>query len=535
MARLTSGYGAAVGRRARLVAVAAEPEDLTPRALRGLTGVADELEIRADLVGDPDPSRLRRYFRGRLTYSLRSARHGGRSAAGPVERHTRLLRAADHYERVDLEAMDDVQPQLLAAIPARQRRVSWHASGPSGRTEGRGRAGLLEASGRLRERFAAMSAVPAALYLLVPQPGAQYGSAAPLLLTGLGRTDVTAFASGPAGMWTRVLAPWLGAPVVYGRVGAPGADGTPSAGRLLADYGLPALPPLSGLLGIAGHTPEGSPSPRLHNAALRELRLPALYLPFPMDTFSRFWQWSLDFGALGGPPLHGLTVTAPHKESALHVADAADPEALGCGAANLLWLDAGRWRAATTDAVGALRALALGGVDPNGRRAAVIGCGGAGRAVAWALRAAGARVTLVNRGTAHGREASSRLGLPYVPLARFSPAGYDLLAHATPLVEREPFPVAAADADAVVLEMTYRDPPTALVRATRARGLTGIDGWQVLIVEVREQFRLMTGHPMPETPPLRALCRGWPEQAAVHGRTASEAPAAAHRTRREAP
>lgn len=532
MARVTSGYAAPLGHRARLVAVAAEPEDLAPRALRGLAAVADELEVRADLVGDPDPSRLRRHFAGQLTYSLRSARQGGRSAAGTVERRTRLLRAADHYELVELEAMDDVCPELLAAIPARQRRLSWHASEGAGRAEG---VGLREAARRLGERFAAMSAVPAALYLLVPRSGAQYGSAAPLLLAGLRRTDVTAFASGPAGLWTRVLAPWLGAPVVYGRVGAPGADGMPSADRLRADYGLPALAPLSALLGIAGRAPGRSLSPRLHNAALRELRLPALYLPFQVDRFPHFWQWGRDFGALGGLPLHGLTVTAPHKESALQAADVADAEASGSGAANLLWLDAGRWRAATTDAVGALRALALHGVDPSGSEAAVVGCGGAGRAVAWALRAAGARVTLVNRGAAHGREASARLGLPYVPLSCFSPAGYDLLTHATSQVEREPFPVAAADRDAVVLEMAYRDPPTALTRATRARGLLDIDGWQVLAVEVREQFRLMTGHQMPETPPLRSLCRTFAERAATHGSTASRGTAPTHRTRRETP
>ncbi|MEU0968256.1 type I 3-dehydroquinate dehydratase [Streptomyces sp. NPDC005917] len=534
MARLTSGYGAA-GRRARLVAVVSEPEDLTPGRLRGLAEVADELEIRADLVGDPDPAQLRRYFRGPLTYSLRSRRHGGRSAAGPVERSTRLLRAADHYERVDLEAMDDMEPELLAAVPARQRRVSWHASGHSGTPDRGGRAGLLEASGALRERFAAMAAVPAALYLLVPEPGAQYGSSAPLLLTGLGRRDVTAFASGPVGTWTRVLAPWLGAPVVFGRAGAPGADGMPSVVRLLTDYGLPALPPLSGLFGIAGGAPARSLSPRLHNAALRELRLPALYLPFQVDRFARFWHWGFDFGSLCGLPLHGLTVTAPHKESALHLADAADPEALGCGAANLLCLDNGCWRAATTDAVAALRTLALSGVDPSGRRAAVIGCGGAGRAVAWALGRAGARVTLVNRGIAHGLEASAQLGLPYVPLSRFSPAGYAVLAHATPLVEREPFPVAAADWDAAVLEMAYRDPPTALTRATRARGLIGIDGWEVLFVEVREQFRLLTGHSMPETLRLRSLCLGPAAQADAHDLTPSGAPVPTHPTRREAP
>jgi 3-dehydroquinate dehydratase/shikimate dehydrogenase len=518
------------------VAVVGEPEDLTTPRLRGLAGVADALEVRADLVGDPDPHRLRRHFRGPLTYSLRSPRHGGRSAAGPVERRTRLLRAADHYDLVDLEVVDDLVPELLAGIPARQRRVSWHAPPrPEERADRGCRAGLLEASGALRERFAAMAAVPAALYLLVPQSGAQYGSASPLLLIGLGRTDVTAFASGPAGTWTRVLAPWLGAPVVFGRAGAPGADGMPSVGQLLTDYGLPALPPLSGLFGIAGRAPGRSLSPRLHNAALRELRLPALYLPFQVDVFSRFWHWAIDFGSLGGLPLRGLTVTAPHKESALEAADIADPEVLGCGAANLLWLDAGRWRAATTDTVAALHTLARAGVDPSGRRAAVIGCGGAGRAVALALYQAGARVTLVNRGIARGREASSRLGLPYVPLSRFSPAGYAVLAHATPLVERQPFPVSTADWDAAVLEMVYRDPPTALMGATRARGLIGIDGWDVLFVEVREQFRLLTGHPMPEALPLRSVCFGPAEPPDAHDLTESAGPAPTQPTSREAP
>jgi 3-dehydroquinate dehydratase/shikimate dehydrogenase len=268
---------------------------------------------------------------------------------------------------------------------------------------------------------------------------------------------------------------------------------------------------------------------------LRELRLPALYLPFQVDAFSHFWHWALDFGSLGGLPLRGLTVTAPHKESALEAADIADPDALGCGAANLLWLDAGRWRAATTDTVAALHTLARAGADPSGRRAAVIGCGGAGRAVALALREAGARVTLVNRGVAHGLEASSRLGLPYVPLSRFSPAGYAVLAHATPVVEREPFPVAAADWDAAVLEMAYREPPSALMAATRARGLIGIDGWDVLFDEVREQFQLLTGHRMPKALPLHSVCFGPAKRADAHDLTESAGLAPTQRGSREAP
>ncbi|MCX4702631.1 type I 3-dehydroquinate dehydratase [Streptomyces sp. NBC_01373] len=517
---LTEGSGGRPGavRRARLVAVATEPDDLSNARLRSLDGVADSLEVRADLLGDPDPAQLRKHFTGTLTYCLRTRAQGGGRGLVPAERFTRLLRAADHYDVVDLEWPDDpARPELLAAVPPRRRRISWHGPLPAGRgTDGHA---------ALREQFASLRTVPAALYLLdvdarsptptpqpQPQPQPQYAdeygiTAAPSLLAGLGRGDVTAFASGPAGSWTRILAPWLGAPVVFGRVSAPGPDGMPSVGQLVTDYGLPELPRLRGLFGIAGRNSGRSLSPRLHNAALRTLGLPALYLPFQVEALAPFWRAAVRFGEESGLPVRGLTVTAPHKETALALADRASPTALQCGAANLLWREEGLWRADTTDTVGALQSLARAGIDPAGLRAAVVGCGGAGRAVAVALLRAGAQVTLVNRCDARGRDSARRMGVRFVPLSGFSAAGYGVLVQATPLVERPPFPVASADPEATVLEMAYRDPPTPLMEAARARGLLGIDGWEVLLVEVREQFRLLTGHPMPPAV-LRALYAG---------------------------
>jgi 3-dehydroquinate dehydratase/shikimate dehydrogenase len=55
--------------------------------------------------------------------------------------------------------------------------------------------------------------------------------------------------------------------------------------------------------------------------------------------------------------------------------------------------------------------------------------------------------------------------------------------------------------------------------ATRARGLIGIDGWDVLLVEVSEQFQLLTGHPFPDALPLRSLAFSQVERADVHDLT----------------
>jgi 3-dehydroquinate dehydratase/shikimate dehydrogenase len=484
VARLTQAHGPP-GWRARVVAVLAAPAELTSMRLESLNATVDELEVRADLVGDPDPRWLRRHFTGTLTYHLPTASQAGCFRVGSAARHARLLGAAAHYDLIDLECTEDLVSTLLAAVPPHRRRISWH--GPPADPAG------------LRERFAQMAATPAALYLLAPQATSAETALAPLLLLAmLGRADVTAFATGPAGTWSRILAPWLGAPVVFGGPATPATDGTPSLEQLRTDYGLPDLPHLSSLFGLAGRTPGHSLSPRLHNAAYRRLGLPALYLPFQVDCLPRFWRAVAGPGlAAAGLALRGVTVTAPHKEDALELAGRASPLARRCGAANVLWDDDGLWRADTTDPPSVLRALAQAGVVPAGRNVAVIGCGGTGRSVAMALRQAGAEVTVVNRGWARGRQAAHLLGLPFIPLSRFYPQGHAVLVHATPLVEREPFPVTDAEPDTVVVEMAYRNPPTSLMAATRARGLRAVDGWEVLLLEVGEQFHLLTGLSMP--------------------------------------
>lgn len=487
MARMRQGE-----RRAQLVAVLTSPDDLGHDRLSGVDSLADGLEVRADLVGDPEPRWLRRNFTGSLTYCLRSHRHGGRHQGRSGERQARLVHAADQYDAVDLEWPDDLTPDVLARIPPHRRRISWHG-GDSGQG---GHGGEPELDGLLR-LFHTMETVPAALYLLSTSPSAEGSTSAPLFLSSLDRPDVTAFASGPAGIWTRILAPWLGAAVVFGHVGAEGPDGMPSLRQLVADYGLPALPQLDHLYGIAGVSPGRSLSPRLHNEALRTLGLRALYLPFPSRSLSRLLHTTASLGTHAGLPLRGLTVTAPHKEDALDLAGTASRAARGAAAANVLSLENGRWHADTTDPAGVLDSLAAAGVDPAGCSAAVVGCGGAGRAVALALREAGARVTLVNRSQDRGLQAASLMGLPFVPLPKFSARGHSLLVHATPLADCPPFQLTTADPGAVVLELVYREEPTALMTAAHAHGLPAIDGRSVLLIEVREQFRLLTGHTMP--------------------------------------
>jgi 3-dehydroquinate dehydratase/shikimate dehydrogenase len=479
-------------RHATLVATLTRPP--APGELEALPAAVAWLEVRADLCGDLEPEALRRRLPGKLLlYTLRSAAEGGEATLAPVERLARLRRAAANpgWDAIDLEGERDLGADLLRALPPERRLISWH--GPA--------TPLAE----LEERFGSLAATPAALYKLVPH-ATQPGEALPplKLLLQLRRDDVVAFASGPAGTWTRFVAAYLGAPWVYGSAWEEAAaPGQLPVARLVEDFGLPALPPLEALYGLVGKPALHSLSPRLHNAGYRALGLPLLYLPFEAEGLGDFWLEVVEDGALAdaGLPLRGLSVTSPFKGSAVAVAGALSPLAERLSAVNTLVLRDPVWEGENTDCEGVVLALGWRGVGLPGKRALVLGSGGAGKGTAFALAMAGCEVTLANRGVETGEAVAAELDLPFVPLAEASAAGFDIVVNATALGRRggDPLPVDAAgfEPGAVLVDLVYGRGPTALGAAAAARGALVVDGREVLLGQALSQFRLMTGREYP--------------------------------------
>lgn len=450
-----------------------------------LGDVADWLEVRADLTGDLSPATLRRIFRGRLLYTLRSRAEGGQFADSDASRRDRLLSAAPHYDLVALESRDLI-PEILNRIPPRQRLISWHG----GATE----------TDSLARVFDRLSVVPASYYKLVSAAQRAGDGVAPLrLLKSLGRNDIIAYAAGTAGFWSRLVAPQLGSPLLFGTLGNGPSDGAePSIEQLVRDYGFPALTPVEAIYGIVGAPVAHSLSPRLHNAAYRALEHPALFVPFHADSFAAFWRDFVETSDLAqlGIPLRGVTVASPNKEDALTLDVRRSDLAARAGSANVLCRANGGWKADTTDPDGVLINLRVRSLDVRDKRAAVVGCGGSGRAIAAALVRAGAQVTLVNRGRERGRRAVDILGLPFVPLAEFRGDGFAVIVNATPVGRdgRElPFPVARLNDQVIVIDLVYGVRTTPLIAAARACGSVAIDGRDVLLAQVQRQFKMMTG------------------------------------------
>ena len=472
-----------------MVASLTTPPSADGDELRHLPDGVDYLEVRADLLGELDPAWLRDRFDGQLIYTLRSKAEGGRFEGGVASRGKRFKAAIEAgYELVDLESERDLKAQILLDVPAERRLLSWHGSSPH-----------LTA---LKQRLDDLSRTRARFYKLIPhasQSGDDIRCLA--LLEGIDRDDVVCFATGDVGSWTRVLAPRLGCPLVYASWGdQPAAPGQLSVERLVRDFGFPHLPPMEGLYGIVGRPVAQSLSPRLYNGAFRRYGLPGVYVPFHVESFGDFWIDVIESGSLellGFSP-RGLSITSPYKGVALAVSGASSPRAQHIEAANSMFLHEGVWEAETTDLEGVVEAFLQRGIELRGRKAAVIGCGGAGKAAAYGLQLAGAKVVLVNRGRERGESASASLRLPFVPLADFDPSRIDVLVQATDVGRSDEDPLIIdperLPEHAAVLDMVYRERPTRLLERVAELGRTAIDGREMLLYQALGQFRLLTGH-----------------------------------------
>lgn len=485
---------------ASLIAALATYPSTSGAELTALPNSVGWLEIRADLLGDLDPGWLRKHFQGRLQYALRSRDEGGNSSDSQQRRHARLAAAARHYDRVELEAEKDLSPALLAEIPVEKRLISWH--GPA--------SDITELEARFRQLFS----VPATIYKLVNWATKMRDEFTCLsLLKSLGRSDTIAYSTGPLGFWSRIAALHLGAPAIFGLVpNGPIVPSEPTITKLIEDYGLPSLPPVREIFAIIGSPVFHSLSPRLHNAAYRAMNYPALFLPLQVESFEEFWREvvrSRAFDSLG-LLFNGMTVASPHKEAALQTAKMVSPMASRAESANILVRNNGWWNADTTDPEVIYMASRERSIEVSQKRAAVIGCGGAGRAIASALVQAGAGVTLINRGAERGHHAAKLLGLPYIPLPDFNAESYDIIVNATP-VGREsnevPFKLENLNDEAVVIDLVYGARPTPLIANSVARDQIAIDGHDVLLTQVLRQFRMMTGKEMPVTIALDTLGR----------------------------
>lgn len=263
--------------------------------------------------------------------------------------------------------------------------------------------------------------------------------------------------------------------------------------------------------GVVGDPVRHSLSPLIHNAWIAAAGLDAVYVALP-STADRFPK--LVEGLRGGT-LRGLNVTLPFKEAALAAADHVNPRAAAAGAANLLLFSPdGAITADNTDGLGLLGAIAVqaSGFDPKHAPAVVLGAGGAARgAVAALLDAEAPEVRIVNRTRARAEALTQTVGgSPYAlddAAAAFAGAGLIVNATSAGLADQATlaWPLDAAPAEAVAMDMVYKPLVTPFLAQARDRGLRTVDGLEMLIRQAEPSFEAFFGVAPPADVDIRAL------------------------------
>ncbi|MBE3573000.1 MAG: shikimate dehydrogenase [Moorella humiferrea] len=262
------------------------------------------------------------------------------------------------------------------------------------------------------------------------------------------------------------------------------------------------------LVALLGYPVEHSLSPLMQNAAFTNAGLDLVYLAFAV-TPSDLPAALAGLKALG---FRGANVTVPHKEAVIKYLDAVEPTAALIGAVNTIVNEGGRLTGYNTDASGFLRSLQEAGFDPAGKKAVILGAGGAARAVAFALAGAGCTgLTIANRTlerAGHLAAALAGLSVPVKACAleekelRPRVEEADLVVNATsagmaPMVAAVPLPPAWLNAGQWVYDLVYNPLETKLLREARQRGCRVVSGLGMLLYQGAAAFTLWTGRPAP--------------------------------------
>jgi len=456
------------------------------RARRDAVQGADLVEVRIDTVEEPDVDGA---IGGRalpVVVTCRREDEGGWFCGSEEARRALLLGALERgADYVDLEwahGFDDV---------VRRRR-------------GRGIVlSMHDFAGCPRDLDARVDAMAALepdvikVAVTVTRLG-ELGRLAALAARHAGRRLVLV-AMGEAGLPTRLLPGRFGSCWTYAGEGV--APGQVDVVRLHREFRFRSIGPRTALYGVAGRPVAHSLSPAIHNAAFAQLGLDAAYIPLAAADVGDLFD---GVGLLG---VAGASVTAPFKVGVLPRLSVLDDDARLTGAVNTIVRDGRGWRGHNTDPDGFL--AGCGDVTLGGRRVAVLGTGGAARAVALAARRSGAAVTCYGRDPQNAGALAAALGVSAA--LRPVPAGsWDVLVNATPVgthpdVDRTAFPESVYDGT-VAYDLVYNPPRTRFLRDASAGGCRVIGGLDMLVAQAGRQIELWTGF-RPDPEPMREAAR----------------------------
>jgi shikimate dehydrogenase len=252
---------------------------------------------------------------------------------------------------------------------------------------------------------------------------------------------------------------------------------------------------------LIGDPVEHSLSPLIHNAGYLALGINYAYVSFRVKDIERAIE------GIRGLGIRGASITLPHKTSAIKYIDRLDPHAEEIGAVNTIVNDEGVLTGYNTDGDGALQALEEV-TSLRGKKAVLIGGGGAASAIALGLKKKRVKLVVLNRTEDKAIKLAKQVNAEDSgSLEKLSLiASADILINATsvgmwPQASQSIIPQRLLHNRLTVFDTVYNPKETRLLIEARERGCAIVYGYKMLLYQAARQFELFTGR----QPPLAAM------------------------------
>lgn len=246
---------------------------------------------------------------------------------------------------------------------------------------------------------------------------------------------------------------------------------------------------------VIGDPIQHSLSPKMHNAAFEALGIDNEFVfvasQVKPEDLSDFVKGVRTMG------IRGLACTIPHKTAIIKYLDYMDEVAQKIGSVNTVVNDGGILKGYNTDWLGVIGPLEkITSLDD--KTIALIGAGGAARAVAYAVTKRGAKLTIYNRSLEEAERLAKEFGGKALSLHNLEKVkDADIIFNATPLgmypnEDKTPIPNELMRKNQIVFDAVYTPFETKLLRDAKSKGAQIISGVEMFVEQGAAQFKLYT-------------------------------------------
>ena len=249
---------------------------------------------------------------------------------------------------------------------------------------------------------------------------------------------------------------------------------------------------------VIGDPIEHSLSPQMHNAGYEALGIDSQFV----YVACRVTVEAIPDFINGVRAMHikGVSCTIPHKIAVMKYLDEIDEVAKKIGAVNTIVNDDGVLQGYNTDWLGVLTPLEKLTSLKN-KSVALLGAGGAARAVAYAVVSKGATLTVYNRTIIKAKLLAKDFGAVAKELHNYKDiCASDIIINTTSVGldnDETPIPKEYINKNHIVFDAVYGKKETQLIQDAKEKGAQIITGKQMLLHQGSAQFTLFTGYVAP--------------------------------------